>query len=50
MTQYRVYLRTRAGMYTQYDGYVDVVAEDEEQAADRAIDKLKRTSFPDYST
>lgn len=49
MTQYRAYLRTKSGMYAQYDGYVDVVAEDRDQAQEKAIDKLRRTSFPDYS-
>jgi hypothetical protein len=30
-----------------YDGHVDVWAEDEEQAEERAISKLQRTAFPD---
>lgn len=45
---YRVYLHsTPSPGMEYYDGYVDVVADDEEQAVDRAMDKLSRTSFPD---
>ena len=47
MKQYKVWLRSIPGMYEQYDGYVKVWAEWEEQAKEKALDKLKRESFPD---
>jgi hypothetical protein len=42
-------MHTRPGMYAQYSGHVDVLAENDEDARELALDKLKRTSFPDYS-
>lgn len=36
-------------MYAQYDGKVDVHAESEEQAEDRAYAELKRGAFPERS-
>jgi hypothetical protein len=47
MNRYRVWLRSVPGFYEQYDGYVDVVAEDTEDAKRVALRKLKQTSFPD---
>lgn len=47
--EYRVWLRSVPGPYEQYDGYVDVWAEDAEQAKVEAVTKLTRTSFPDRS-
>jgi hypothetical protein len=32
-----------------YDGYVDVTAESEDDAPDRAVRQLQRTSFPERS-
>lgn len=47
LTKYRVWLRSTPGFYEQYDGKVDVFAEDTEQAKDRAFDELRRGAFPD---
>ena len=47
MRQFRVWLRSVPGFYEQYDGKVDVWAEDEDQAKDRAFLELKRGAFPD---
>jgi hypothetical protein len=44
---YRVWIRSVPGFYAQHDGYVDVVAHDVEDAVRKALDKLRRTSFPD---
>lgn len=45
---YRVHLHKKtAPGSTYYDGYVDVFAEDEEEAIDQALKKLKRTTFKD---
>lgn len=49
MTAYRVWLRSVPGFYAQYDGYVDVNADDAEDAKRRAVRELQRTSFPDRS-
>jgi hypothetical protein len=37
------------GFYEQYDGKVDVWAEDDEQAKERAFAELKRGVFPERS-
>lgn len=47
MKDYRVYLHSKPGHWTYYDGHVDVVADNEEDAEQRAKDKLRRTAFPD---
>jgi hypothetical protein len=47
--QYRVWMRSRPGPYAQYDGKVDVTADDDEAAVDAAFDKLKRGAFLDRS-
>lgn len=49
LRKYEVWLRSVPGMYAQYDGKVDVYAADEDEAIDRAFDKLRRGSFPDRS-
>jgi hypothetical protein len=36
-------------MYAQYDGKVDVFAEDDDAAVEKAFRQLKRGAFPDYS-
>lgn len=47
MNKYRVWVRSTPGFYEQYDGKVDVFAEDEEQARERALRELRRGAFPD---
>lgn len=46
---FRVWLHSTSGFYAQYDGKVDVYAEDSKDAELRAIRELQRTSFPDRS-
>ena len=48
LSEYRVFLATKPGMYAQYKSYVVVYAEDIESAAEKAFRKVKR-EFPDYS-
>lgn len=43
LSNYRVYLRSKPGMYEQYDGHVDVVASNDGAAEDAAFNKLRRT-------
>jgi len=46
--KYRVHFRIRGGVtHASYEGYVDVWAENEEGAAWKAKQRLRRTSFPD---
>lgn len=47
--QYRVYVRSKPGMYAQYDGYVDVWVREDQDIFDQAVRELRRTSFPDRS-
>lgn len=47
MKKYRVRLHSRSGVWEFYEGHVDIYADNEEEAASLAVDKLKRTSFPD---
>jgi hypothetical protein len=42
-------MRSVPGFYEQYDGKVDVWAEDDEQAKERAFAELKRGAFPERS-
>lgn len=49
MYRFRVWMRSVPGFYEQYDGKVDVWADDESQAEDRAFAELKRGAFPDRS-
>ncbi len=44
---FEVWLRSVPGMYEQYNGKVKVYAKDEEEAVDRALDRLRRGAFPD---
>jgi hypothetical protein len=50
MKKYRVWIRSVPGFYTQYDGYVDVYADFEEEAIEFAFLKLKRGAFPDRNS
>ena len=45
--RYRCHLRSAPGMWTQYDGHVDVWAPDESHVFERAVRELARTSFSD---
>ncbi len=47
MAQYRVTMHSKPGMWAGYDGHVDVFADEDDEAVDKALNKLKRTSFPD---
>lgn len=51
MNRYRCLMETKAGMYAQYDGHVDVWCEtdDWEDIFAAAVRELRRTAFPDYS-
>jgi hypothetical protein len=49
MKKYEVWLKSVPGMYAQYSGKVDVYASDEEDAVERAFDKLRRGAFSDRS-
>ena len=44
---YRVWLRSTSGIFAQYAGHVDVVADTAEDAKTAALAKLRRTLFPD---
>lgn len=44
---YRVSLHSKAGMWEQYSGHVDVSATDDEDARWLAIEKLARGTFRD---
>jgi hypothetical protein len=48
MHRYRVHLRSvPSPAWTFYEGYVDVWADDSEDAVERALNELRRTSFRD---
>lgn len=48
LSRFRVYLTVRGGISRPpYSGHVDTCAEDEDQAFERAVAELKRTSFKD---
>lgn len=47
--KYKVWMRSVPGFYAQYDGAVEVYAKDDDDAVDRAFEKLKRGAFPDRS-
>lgn len=49
MNSYRVYIRSRPGMWELYNGYVDVQASDDSAAIDAALTKLARGAFSDRS-
>ena len=45
--KYKVSLHSKPGVWEYYEGDVSVKAEDEVDAIEAALTKLKRTSFPD---
>lgn len=45
--KYRVWMHSRPGMWTFYEGKVDVFAENDEQAVVRALEDLRRGTFKD---
>lgn len=47
MKKWRVWLKSRPGFFAQYDGKIDVVAETDDDAVERALDRLKSGAFPD---
>jgi hypothetical protein len=47
MANYKVWMRSKAGFYEQYDGFVDVYAKDDSDAISKALRKLKTGAFPD---
>lgn len=47
--KFEVWLRSVPGPFAQYDGKVDVWAEDSEEAVEAAFLKLKRGAFPERS-
>ena len=49
LNKYSVWLRSRPGFYERYDGKVDVWAENDDDAIERAFRELKRGAFPDRS-
>lgn len=49
MKKYKVELRSKPGMYEQYEGTVEVSAADDTHAIEMAFRKLKRGAFPDRS-
>lgn len=47
LNKYRVHLYSTPGMWTFYEGHVDVVCQSQSEAFRAAVRKLARTSFPD---
>jgi hypothetical protein len=49
---YRCYVRTRSGMFAQYDGHIDVRARSTSHAAMHraAVRALRLSAFPDYGS
>ncbi len=47
LNKYKVYIRSKPGMYEQYSMCVRVDAYNDEDAIDQALLKLKRGAFPD---
>ena len=48
--QYLCYVRSAPGMWSHYDGYVEIYADvdaTEDEIFDKAVYTLARTSFPD---
>jgi hypothetical protein len=50
MGKYTVRLSSVPGFYAQYEGDVEVYAEDQEQAVERAFRELKRGAFSDRNS
>jgi len=48
LSNYRVHIRSKPGMYEQYSGYIDVIASSDSTAEDAAFNKLSRT-YPNRS-
>jgi hypothetical protein len=44
---YRVWMRSAAGIWERYEGHVDTWASDEDEAFERAVRQLARSSFRD---
>jgi len=49
MANYKVWMRSKGGFYEQYNGFVDVYAENDTDAVSKALRKLKTGAFPDRS-
>lgn len=49
MRKYTVWIRSVPGMYEQYSGPVTVYADNDSEAEEMALLKLKRGAFPDRS-
>lgn len=47
MPKYEVWMRSRPGMYEQYDGKIDVYADNDTDAIEIAFRKLKQGAFPE---
>lgn len=49
MKMYEVWIKSTPGFYAQYDGKVEVYAENDSEAETKAYEKLKRGAFPERS-
>lgn len=47
--KFRVWLRSKPGMWATYDGYVDVTVDSQDDAFAAAVRELRAKSFPDRS-
>ena len=47
MASYKVWMRSKGGFYEQYNGHVDVYAENDGDAITKALRKLKTGAFKD---
>lgn len=47
MKKYNVWIRSKPGFYAQYDGKVTVFADNDDEAIEKALLKLKRGAFQD---
>ena len=47
MKKYYVWVRSKPGFYAQYDGKVNVFAEDDDEAIEKALQRLERGAFKD---
>ena len=48
--KYIVWMRSKPGMYEQYNGKVEVWAKNEKEAIENAHAKLRRGAFPDRNS
>lgn len=49
----RCFMKTQPGMYAQYDGYVEVMCQENaewDEIFNAAFRKLKTTAFPDHAS